>query len=149
MINLGKMKIQRRIISLLLLALFISACDNESSETPEHDGSELIGIWTVTSAVAANCDDPDENGSFATVCTTIDCLKVEFKADGTFVSTDLEDGVTTNNNGTYTVSGDQLTITEGTDVQVATFGINNGTLTLQGNEIETGCDVSTTLAKDS
>jgi|GEM_PF-3780653 len=149
MINLGKMKIQKRLIGLLLLTLFFSACDNEPSDTPESDGSELIGIWTVTSAIAANCDDPDENGSFAAVCTTIDCLKVEFKADGTFVSTDLEDGVTTNNNGTYTVSGDQLTITEGMDVQVATFAIDNGTLTLQGNEVETGCDVTTTLSRDS
>ncbi|WP_170827446.1 lipocalin family protein [Roseivirga sp. 4D4] len=143
------MKIQKRIIGLLLLVLFISACDNEPSGTPEDDASELVGIWTVTFASAANCDDPDENLSFAPVCTSTDCLKVEFKADGTFVSTDLEDGVTTINNGTYTVSGNQMTITEDMDVQVATFEIESGTLTLQGNEAETGCDVSTTLTKDS
>ncbi|MBO3698592.1 DUF5004 domain-containing protein [Roseivirga sp. E12] len=141
--------ILKRIGGLLLIVLLINACDNEPSTTPEDDGSELVGVWTVTSAVAANCDDANENGSFGTVCTTTDCLKVEFKSDGTFVSTDLEDGVTVNNNGTYSVSGDQLTITEGMDVQVATFEIQNGTLTLQGNETETGCDVATTLAKDS
>lgn len=149
MINLEKMKTLKRIISLLLLTLFFSACDNEPSDTPADDGSELVGVWTVASAVSANCDDPDENGSFVAICTTTDCLKVEFKSDGTFVSTDLEDGVTTNNNGTYTASGNQLTLTEGMDVQVATFEVDNGTLTLQGNETETGCDVSTTLTKDS
>lgn len=136
------------VISSLFTALIFSGCDNASS-TPEVDGADLVGVWTVTSASATNCDDADENGNFTTICTSTDCLKVEFKADGTFVSTDLEDGVTATNNGTYTVSGSQITITEGMEVQVATFTIEDNMLNLQGNEAETGCDVSTSLTKDS
>ncbi len=137
-----------KLTALIIIMSVLSACENEAT-TPEVDGADLIGTWTVTSAVSTNCDEADENGSFGTVCTSTDCLKVEFKPDGTFVSTELDGGVTTIDNGTYEVTGNEITITQGTDVQIATYEVMDDTLTLNGRENETGCDVTTNLAKDS
>ena len=131
-----------------LCSLGIIACDNDSEPSPGDDASVLEAVWVVTSAVAENCDDASENGTFTSVCTPTDCLSVEFRADGTFVSTELEDGVTTTDEGTYTVSGNQLTLTEGGMSEVATFSIDGNTLTLSGSDAETGCDFTTSLTKE-
>lgn len=136
-----------QISSVLMLLLVLSACDNEAT-TPEDDNSALVGTWTVTSATTSNCNDASENETRAAICTTTDCLTVEFKADGTFVSTALEDGITDIDNGTYAVSGDQLTITQDGMSEVSTFSITGNTLTLNGNETGSGCDFSTSLTKN-
>lgn len=138
-----------QVLIVALLCIGITACDNEGESSPQDDPSALVGVWNVAAAVTANCTDASENGSFALICTATDCLSVEFKSDGTFVGTELEDGVTFTENGTYSVSGDQLTITQGGMAEVATFSIDGNTLTLSGNEPETGCDVTTSLTKTS
>ena len=140
------------LFKMFIIALFsfgVLACDNDSEPSPEVNASTLEGVWIVTSAVAENCNDASENGTFASVCTPTDCLSVEFRADGTFVSTELDDGVTTTDEGTYSVSGNQLTLTEGGMSEVAAFTIDGNTLTLSGNEASTGCDFTTSLTKGS
>jgi hypothetical protein len=134
------MKKINSILVVLLLTVFIFSCKDD-----EEMVSPLVGTWTLTTEVYSNCIDSDWNGTDTYNCAAdIDqCVKVTFTTDNKFTITFGDGSLTVN--GTYSVSGTQLTLTSFGDSDLVTFNINGNTLTLTYNDGD--CDVTETYTK--
>lgn len=117
------MKSLIRFLSIAAIAFIIglSACKDDDPVNP------LIGTWIFTSETTTGCSDPDFNGSetCSTNCdeivitaTTItdDTGSINYKLDGNkIVISESLGGITITITNTYSVSGNQLTITDEND----------------------------------
>jgi hypothetical protein len=90
--------------TIVLLAA-LAGCDGED-ETPPS----IVGEWTLVSEAATGCRDPLDNYSENIPCTATDCTRVTFTADGRLTITLIQAGVTETESGTYTITGDRLTM---------------------------------------
>lgn len=117
---------------LLLSFLFLVACGDD-----ETAGLSLIGTtWTEVSSVYQGCDDDSENGT--QTCTS-GCESIVFNSDGSFVVV----GEQSDDEATYEVSGNQITITvsseDGTFTSVVRYAIVGTTLTITVEDDFDGC----------
>ena len=133
----AKLSVSTLIISSLLV---LFSC----KETEEPVGP-LVGTWTLTKEVSSNCDDPDWNEEITLNCAADvdECIKVTFTQDNK-VTVALGDG-SISLNGTYSISGDQLTTTIGGDSDVVNFRVSGNTLTLTYDDED--CDFTQTYIK--
>ena len=93
------------IVILLIVILFVLSCDDDSPSKP--NASDLIGTWVLTKmTVGGNEYNPVEMGFSVTII---------FNSDGTFQSTEIDGEETTVDTGTWSTSGNTLTITSTED----------------------------------
>ena len=123
----------KRIFTTALLCSSFIACGDSTGIAPD----DIDGTWTATSFMATNPANPAESEDFLAAGGS---FTITFRADGTFTSTTVEEGVTDTDTGTYTVSGSTITIAESgsgspTPV-VATRDGNTMTLTWSDDEID-------------
>ncbi len=128
---------------VILLMLSVMACKKDDADVPD-----LVGVWTITSVTSTGCNDASDNGTITMSCTSTNCLKVELKADGSYVGTTIEDGDTEIESGTYSISGDKLTIIGGGTNDEYTFSLSGDLLTIVLVEQTSGCTGTTTLARN-
>ncbi len=130
----------RRLILLAVFTLFVFSCKDD-----EEPLSPLVGTWTLTTEVYSNCDDPDWNGTDTYNCSADvdDCIKVTFTKDNK-LTISIGDG-SISVNGTYSISGNQLTLIIFGDSLTGTFNVSGNTLTFSYNDGD--CDVIETYTK--
>lgn len=132
----------------LILSLFLASCSSDD----DGGGDSIEGTYNITEITTTGCDDPIFNESFVLDndgCFTQDgeqiCLtkrSMTFNngqfslnysfSDGTF-SIDLSE------TGTYTVSGNQVTVCIDGECDTTPFDVNNGTITFRSVDPDDNC----------
>lgn len=127
-----------KIFLFLFLVLLFASCEKQV----EPDVPSIVNTWKLDSQVWKNCKSAASLLDQSGLCTDSTCFKYIFAADGSFTYEIKISGITDTKVGTYTVSGNQLTIcSTGCSIPV-TFGVSGITLTLTYNDSTTGCDVT-------
>ena len=127
---------------LLSLVLF-SGCGNDDDEP---SGLPLEGtLWTETSYSATGCDDPDDNESGTSSCTSTECYTIRLSA-GTITFEDTEGGTKDTSTGTYTISGNTINVNFGGINLPVTYTISGSTLTIKLDSPFGGCQETTTYS---
>lgn len=101
--------------------------------------------WISASFVATGCDDPLDNESDTElVCTSMDCERLTMQ-NGAFTLNAINNGSPENMTGTYTRSGNTLSVTFEMEGQTVTFAIDYsiviGVLTFNFTD-PSGCDIT-------
>lgn len=131
---------------IISLIVFTGCNGNNEDESP---GSDLLGLWSVTFIGLTDCDDPADNQQdVGIICTSTDCRKYEFKSDGVLSVIDIYGSDRDVETGTYSVDGNQLSITIDNETGTVTYTIDNNTLTMQGREPDVGCSFEIRAARD-
>jgi hypothetical protein len=127
-----------RLAVAVWLVLWLSACEKDV----DPDTPFIVNTWKLDSQVWKNCKSPSSLLTESGMCTDSTCFKYIFAADGSFIYELKINGVFDTKVGTYSISGDQLTICiTGCSIPV-TFAISGNILTLTYNDSTTGCDVT-------
>lgn len=120
-----------------LFTVFSLSCgDDDGNELPTN---ELVGSWVASSASVSGCSDPAENQEELLPCTSQMCTRIEFTADGTYITRETINGVEEVETGTYTISGNLVVVTIGGTPDQADFSVSGNTLTLSLLEEDSGC----------
>lgn len=138
MIEMKKIKIVASLFCFAILAIAFSGCsDDDDDESPNLS---LTGtLWTEVSFSSTNCTDPDDNETETVSCTATDCFTIVFNANGTFLATDIEDGDVEVDEGTYSISGNTVTVNIGGGQIPSTFSITLDRLTFTTQNPFDGC----------
>jgi hypothetical protein len=129
-------------LSGIFLISYIACNDDDDSgiSTAPLEGT----VWVTTSFVATNCNDPGDNEPQTSVsCTSTDCETLIMQ-NGNFAVTTVSGGQTEIMTGTYTISGNVLSVTMVFDSQSVSFDI---TYMIVGNVLTfdftdpDGCDI--------
>ncbi len=135
----------KRLMSVLFIAILFASCSSDDDNNPQE--ASLVGAWTLVELNAENPKDFNNDGTAdRNIMNEITCIKgnASFTADGNFLMTlskveeeEINGIVIYNcngnlvNSGTYTLNGDQLTVTiNGPEPETSTTTIN-----LSGNTI--------------
>ena len=132
--------ILKSVVVIFSIILLTASCNDDKESSPSNP---IVGTWVLETITMSGCDDDDENGSYSLGCTATTCSKVTTTKDGKFSTSTTLGGVTVNDNGTYSVTGNSLAICvdNGTDCSTTEFLLssNNNNLTMKETDDETGC----------
>ncbi len=130
------MNLTRPILNLMTVLtglITLIACDNDD-DTPPAPSIEGI-LWTQVSYEYADCDFEDSNGGESLECNDQNCRSVLFE-NGTSIYTEVENGVTSTFQVSYTLSGDDRFSAGGLS---ATYEIAGDILTIRSFDAGDGC----------
>ncbi|MEP2773097.1 MAG: lipocalin family protein [Fulvivirga sp.] len=133
----------KQLIKFFMLAAMVAFILTSCGDDDEDSGISLEGtVWVEKSFSSTGCDDPDDNESGSSTCTSSNCSTI-LLSGGTFTSTEIEGGVTETSSGTYVVSGNTITVTfsdGGFSISFdVTFSISGNTLTISFEDPSDGC----------
>jgi hypothetical protein len=143
------------VVSVALAAPFMTGCESDGDEGNGGGSTESgpVGTWSLASATITSDELP--GGGLTLTVSQMAALGGEvaatttFHADGTVTGTMRnEDGTTEAFAGTWSVSGNQLTIAEGGTSETMTYGISGNTLTLSFTDSMEGTVVTVSLNFD-
>ena len=128
-------------MAFFMLSLTFVSCGDDDDDKGTDPKTAIVGKWKWVHEVEY------EDGQEVANHDVTNGEAVEFKSDNTFVWTATEDGGTYTENGTWSISGNKITLTwaEG-DSETASFSISGNTLTITDEYTEDGHsykDVST------
>ena len=129
------------VILLISLLFFSISCSDDDDLTTPLEGT----VWVNKSETISGCDNPSMNGTDLSQCTATNCHTL-FLANGILTTTDINNGVTTTESGTYTISGNIITTNNSGSILEITYTIVSTTLTLVFN-FDIGCTVTIILEK--
>lgn len=132
--------------TLFIVAFISSSCGDD--EPGEETTNDLIGVWSLNSVTYSNCSDPSDNGTEDNSCTATDCIKWEFRTGGVLIATDLFDGDTDTETGSYTISGSNLTVTIEGEMAVGTYSVNGTQFVYNFQDPELDCNTRGTFTRD-
>lgn len=136
----------KRVTYLLLISIFCQLVLSSCNDNDNDKVNPIVGTWTLTSSTQVDCDNPDNEGTETYTCTSTDCQKVTFTTDGKYTDEEIVGGVTETQNGTYTLSGNQIITCDATDdCGVVTYTVSGDTLTITLRDA--GCDQTLVLKK--
>ena len=133
--------------SLFAVAFVASSCGDD--EPTVESANDLIGVWRLSTVTSTNCTDPTDNGVENEGCTATDCIKWEFREGGVIVATDIFDGDSDTLTGTYSVSGNNLTVTLDGDTATGTFSVSSTQFVYNFEDPEFGCNVEGRFTRDN
>ncbi len=122
-------------LHFLIVVLFLVACEKEE----EISGPSIVNPWMFDSSSLKNYDDSALNIEESSLCTDTNCFKYFFAEDGTFTYEIKISGIIDTQTGTYTVSGDNLTICIAACSIPVTYVVSGTTLTLAWTDAANGC----------
>jgi hypothetical protein len=145
------MKLFQYTLIVLCAIIIISACKEDSTK---ENLAKLEGSWYVSNITTSGCDSESDDGSSFISCDETSCFRYIFQKDtNVFIYQFIEDGRTYNEEGTYSVSEDKLTLCqEGDDdinivLECTSYSLKfiglKAKLTEKNDEL--GCDAVTTL----
>lgn len=142
-----------KLFTLLFVSVFIFSCKKD-------DPKDLIlGEWKASKIVTSGCTDPTDNQNltFTNGCYTETllgielCLTLNFKNDGTYItttkSTFLGTPSTETETGTYTIDGSNIKLCTGGSCDNASFTVSDKSLNIKGKDTDSGCNNDLTLIK--
>jgi len=115
---------------LIFIVLLIVGCDNNSTESSVHP---LVGVWETTEVTFTEGNDSsieimDENISITFI----------FGEDETLTFTSIIEGETETDSGTWSATGNKLTVVMDGKTTVCDYSISGNILTLTFEETEDG-----------
>lgn len=127
-----KIIIQRSFLLFLIAALIISCSDDKKSSTePEstnQNDQALVGTWVLTKILAPIATTPALVGI---------SLSAVFNADGTMQLTTIDEDGTVVDNGTWSTSDGEVTITlEGGDPGTSSYTVNGNIATMNNFPVD-------------
>ena len=134
-------QLSRFALFLSLTGMLFLACGDDDG--PEDPTSDLVGVWTVNS-VSFTCPDPSLNDEEIYPCNAQECTTLEFTSNGEYIVRETFDGDEGIERGTYTISGNTVTIRVDTEVDILTWSISGNTVTLNVADNEDGCEATLT-----
>lgn len=144
------MKQLTKFFMLAALATFVfTSCGDDDEDT----GLSLEGtVWVETSYASTNCDDPADNESGTSSCTSNECYTI-LLSGGVFTNTEIEGGVTETTTGSYTITGNTIKVSITIDGITATvditFSISGNTLTITFDDPFDNCKNTVTYQPQS
>src|SRR5688572_22561600 len=125
-----------------MLALSLS-CNEEDDSPPLN----VAGMWRATEAEQYDCPGAPKNTAYWTTCGNFEyCVTIDFWPKSTYVITRTSDyalvGV-----GTYTISGNTLSMDDGSQPMVYQVRISGSKMTMTYNWSVTGCMKKVTYQK--
>ncbi len=127
--------LKSRFLTVIVLfgfvALFSISCGDDNPVASEEES--IVGTWVLTKMTA----------TFSGVTLTIPAdemsITVTIKSDNTYQATIIEEGITTPETGTWSISGNTVTLTDSDgEITTATFTIEGNKLTISFTETEEG-----------
>ena len=141
-------KLTRFALFLSVAGMFFIASCGDDDGPDETDVNELVGVWITNSITYTNCTDPTDNDTELFQCNAQDCFRIEFTTDGRYIQTELFDGDTTIDEGTYVVSGNNLTIRLDGEVNELTYTVSGNSVSLVVPADDDGCVVTLSGTKE-
>lgn len=130
---------------LVSTAMLVSCSDDE-----KKINHPIVGTWTLFSESATDCTDSEYDYEDTYTCTPEECLTVTFKSNGKFVIKYTEDGDTETEEGTYTISGTEITMCypdTPPDCETVSFVIDGSILTTTSVDELSGCTYTVVFIK--
>jgi hypothetical protein len=131
----------------VMVVILLSSCNGDDSK-PTHP---IVGTWKLVSDSAAGCDDPLDNYEDTYTCTSSECITITFKRNGKFIVKEIDDGDVDTETGTYSISGNEITICYDDDPMDCEgpmiFSIDGATLTLTSEVDFDNCVFTIILVK--
>lgn len=113
---------------------------NDSSD------SDLVGLWTLVTWRAVGTDVPGGDMTLTVTAGQV-AATIDIKSNGTIVGSITFMGDTTAVAGTWSVSGNTLTILDSDGAMALTFSVSGNTLTLSFDEEDENVTSTLTLTK--
>ena len=131
-------------LGMCLALTFTTGCGDDDDDDNDDDESPVVGVWNGTLFDRSGCDDPEDDGA---VTLEPGEAVFTFGADGNYTFVFVEESGTDTEIGTYTVSGNTISICEngGTDCDDVNFTITGNTLEVNGEDDENGCSFTATF----
>lgn len=134
-------------LSFIALLLCLASCGSEEEEflTP------LVGTWESSTVTAANCTDPDENGT--TTCSNTYCIRVTINSDGTYTLNNNLDDPPSTESGNITATSSTISMCESGnsncgDADTNTYSLSGGKLSVTFTDDDSpGCNFTATFDK--
>lgn len=124
---------------LMVLAFSLVHCKEENVQSEELS---IIGTWNLDSQSWKSCTNPASTLEENNMCSASTCMTYIFGADGLFTYQIKISNIIDVKTGTYTLTGNQLTICiTGCSIPVNVSRAGN-TLTLTYTDSTTGCAVT-------
>lgn len=156
-------KIDRTLFIVLICSIFVISCDSEGDTIPLED---LAGTWDITALSVTNCIDPNDNSPSGQgivgcvtengmeACTAIALTFTETGNTTTVFTSTLTDQATGQSqtqteeqNSTFTMEGNDITICTDGDCDTYSLSIAGTTLSINGVNSDDGCTTSLTGTK--
>ena len=115
---------------LLFIVLLIVGCGNNSTESSVHP---LLGIWETTEVTF-----PEENVSLIEIMDENISITFIFGEDETLTFTSIIEGETETDSGTWSATGNKLTVVMDEKTTVCDYSISGNILILTFEETEDG-----------
>jgi hypothetical protein len=124
----------------LLILTFLANCKDDE---PQISTNPLVGTWVMESIAYSGCNDPEENGSIQTTCTSVNCSKIVMTSEGVFKVVLVLNSTPAEDAGTYLVMGDviEICVLGGTECSNMSYKLldNNSRLKFTETDGDTGC----------
>ena len=127
---------------LLAAVMIFSNCDGDDPEGTNEPSNELIGTWSLADLTTSNCAKAFNNGTEEVECSPTDCITWEFKEGGLLETTDVFEDETAVATGTYSIDGDDLTVSLDGETNTGTFSVDANRFIYNLREEEFDCDVA-------
>ena len=132
---MNKSTVLKLILMLSLIVFVFSGCSDD--DNPASAGSEsLIGVWKATTSTTSYGSEssPDSTESFTFIEGLVE-FTLTLKDDNTWTAVFIVFGLTDNSSGTWSVSGNTITVKEtGEADDTFEYSISGNNLTLKSSE---------------
>jgi len=121
------------LISIIVISLFMS-CKNKTTDPTEPSGSSgLVGTWKLTklSVVTSTGSTTLTEAQLALLNFSI---IFELKSDNTYVMTEVDEGSTTSETGSWQATDKTLTVTSGDITQTFNYTLSGNKLSVSFSE---------------
>ncbi|MEM9327533.1 MAG: hypothetical protein AAGA85_17835 [Bacteroidota bacterium] len=133
----------RSLLMLLIMGLGTYRCgvDNEKIE------QQLVGDWILEQQDNNQCEDSEENGSQGFICSSLFCSRLIFSDSSSYTIEITTEGITTSDNGLFTIEGSALELCSDPDEDEAAIctellmTLTGQTLIINGTVKVGGCYV--------
>lgn len=132
---------RKLLLFLLILPFLFVSCSDDDNDVAK---SEIVGVWVTQSFSAKEVKTNNENATKAIKDDIksmnegeIEKLTAVFSNDGKLTLTDYDDNIS----GTYSLTGDMLTMVVGNETQVVPISLSGNTLKIYVDQTEYYQDV--------
>ena len=133
----------KRLLLIVLPLLFMVGCEDEKAETEQEQVDPLVGVWEMVSASLTVFSNPTQTLTYNADADNSETMILG--EDGVFSSNGKISGESFNDGGTWSSTGNKLSIITPDETMIIDYTLNGNTLTLVQSEEETEDDWATEI----
>ena len=133
----------KRLLLIVLPLLFMVGCEDEKAETEQEQVDPLVGVWEMVSASLTVFSNPTQTLTYNADADNSETMILG--EDGVFSSNGKVEGESFNHGGTWSSTGNKLSIITPEETMIIDYTLNENTLTLVQSEEETEDDWATEI----